>query len=478
VTTLVRTGGLKKKIVKPVDPWSTMLGGLQAGTVVNPKTVGSGVDDQIKAGQAGITAASALQRLQLENQAKRAQGFAQALGQITAPDPKAIADEYRTSADRLRGFGTGLTGAVAEAQQSNADRIADEVHRVTGGLGNVASYDIPNLRNVAQMTGVVMPASSLEEKAAGAYASANAERAGSVGSIGSIAQEYLRKLDELEADVGAKSTALAAQRPSLFNDALKAAQESARSNIATYIQARYLSNTMRTTDASITGVDPVTGKTTLDAKTKAAAAKAAKVAAKVKTTPVFDSSRSNALGKQVDQFGNEIGGKTVAMPGFHLDPKSPTGVTKNVKGTTLTADARRNLQKDLGTWTSVTPQKRHYDSGTGAWLKVPGTGSKPLPYGEVVKNLMTSYGLSRKQAETYANGKYGVGEYGRPYPVPPPKGSLAYSPTEVVSKEGFISKLVNGKWVLQVNSPPKTGKKAQDAAGDTYEWNGRAWVKQ
>lgn len=475
MTTLIK----KKAARTPMDPWGSVLGSLTTG--VDPKALRasatSDVTAQINAAAAANAAAVAGQKIQYANQAKRATGFASALANLTKPDTAAIADQYRQSADRLRGFGTGLTGAVAEAQQAQAEKNAADVARVTGGLGSVASYDIPNMRNVAQMLGVVLPATSLEERALNSISAANATRASQMGGIGSIAQEYMQRGSDLDAEVAAKNAALQAQRPSLFNEALKAAQENARSNIATSIQSRYLVDSLRKSGADITGIDPYTGEPTAQTKAQTAATKAAAKVAREKNIPVFDSTNSNSLHYQADQFGNPLGGKITPLPGYKVDSLG-TGVVKTAKPVTLTADARRSLGKDLTTWTETTAPKRIRNPDTGGFMNVPGTGSKPLPYNEVVQKLMTSYGVSRKTAEGYVNQKYRVGEFGRPYPVPPPKGTLPVSATEVTDRNGTVYKLAKGRWTLVGNVPSPAGTVINDANGNPYMWNGRTWVKQ
>ena len=79
------------------------------------------VADQIAAGIAANNAGIAAQNTQLGNQAQRAQGFALALAQATKPNPDQIQGYYQEAADRLRGYGTGLTGAVAADQQAETD---------------------------------------------------------------------------------------------------------------------------------------------------------------------------------------------------------------------------------------------------------------------------------------------------------------------------------------------------------------------
>lgn len=158
----------------------------------------------------------------------------------------------------------------------------------------------------------------------------------------------------------------------------------------------------------------------------------------VKKAPTVDNTLSKAKGYLVDTHGNAI------LRAGKKQPFSP-GTTS---GGLSNAD-RRALLTDLNKWTGNVKPGKQFNSKTQTWMNVPGTGSKPLPYTQVIQNLTTSYGLSKQEAEKYANAKYKPGQHGRPYPVAPPNGTEPLSPTEVIDQRGGIYKLVNGKWVPQ-----------------------------
>jgi hypothetical protein len=201
------------------------------------------VADTIKQTLAANQAAQAAQQAQYETQAKRAQGYAEALASLTTPQADVIKSAYTDAADRLRAYGTGLTGAVADAQRAEAERTAQHVADITGGLsGGPIGYDPNALRNAAQMAGVVIPGRSLEEQAANAISQAGFARAGQVGQIGQIAQEYLAKKADLGTQLAAKEAELRATAPSLFRQEYASRQQQGRSNLATLLSAIALEN--------------------------------------------------------------------------------------------------------------------------------------------------------------------------------------------------------------------------------------------
>lgn len=149
------------------------------------------------------------------------------------------------------------------------------------------------------------------------------------------------------------------------------------------------------------------------------------------------------------------------VPGLHRGPNgnivkdAPPPKPTKPKPTgdaALTTNDRRNLLSDLGKWTSGTPGKRVKSATSpSGFAVVPGTGSKPLDYKQVVQNLMTSYNLTKAQAQKYVDAKYKPGQHGRPYPVAPPKGTEPLTANQVIDPEGRIYKLVNGRWVGQIS---------------------------
>jgi hypothetical protein len=283
------------------------------------------VNTGLSAALAQIASSYRASQQQTSNQATRAQGYAQALANMTATAPNQIADIYNQAAERLKGWGTGLTGAYAEAEQQANDR-ATAALAATGtptatATGNlpVSSYDPAALRNVLQYTGVVAPGKNLQEEAANAAALARFQRASDVSQVGAIAQDYLQKGQALAAEMAGKKADLLATRPELIEKAaaelrsqtgqgwqsfLSALQSSRSADIqqrASDIQAKYLENTLGKTQADITGYYRGTdGKLHPTAETVQAAAKAtAKVkAATAKATAKKTAARATAIAKR------------------------------------------------------------------------------------------------------------------------------------------------------------------------------------
>jgi len=206
-------------------------------------------------------------------QSNRAQGFASAIANMTAADPSTIKGYYSDAAGRIGAYGTGLTGAVAAAQQGNVDAAQAASSGATGGLGHVESYDVGGLRNIAQLTGVTQPATTLEEEAANAATAAVFGRQAQAGQIENIAQEYLGKMDETRRSYMSDAAKLQATRGKLFQDAIEAARTGNTNVMNSLIQARYLGASI----GQMTGIDPLTGKPTYQA-TNDAANRAADVA--------------------------------------------------------------------------------------------------------------------------------------------------------------------------------------------------------
>jgi hypothetical protein len=203
-------------------------------------------------------------------QSNRAQGFAGAIANMTAADPATIKGYYSDAANALGAYGTGLTGAVAAAQQGNQDAAQAEASKATGGLGSVQSYDIGGLRNVAQLTGVTQPATTLQEEAANAATAAVFGRQAQAGQIENIAQDYLGKMDETRRSYMSDAEKLQATRAKLFQDAYDSERTNAMNVVNSLIQAQYLGKAMTESEASLTGKIPGTNIPTYDAQQNAA----------------------------------------------------------------------------------------------------------------------------------------------------------------------------------------------------------------
>lgn len=193
------------------------------------------VNAQIAQSLAGERAATAAAQAQSNNQAAKAQGYALALGKITADDPSQIAAQYRTSADRLKAYGTGLSGAVLDAQQGDAKAISDQLASV-GLDGKVGSYDLGSLRNTALELGTVIPGEGLEQDASRAYSTAAYDREAGINQVGQIAQQYLAKTTDLQNQLATKRAELEASRPGLMSETISKLSDAQRQQRALDVQ--------------------------------------------------------------------------------------------------------------------------------------------------------------------------------------------------------------------------------------------------
>ena len=217
------------------------------------KTAQTQVSDQIAQQLAAERASTAAAQAQANKQANRAEGFALALAEATKPGADVALQAYRESADRLKAYGTGLTGSVAEAQQAAADQAAAKVAEMTHGRGAAPTgYDVPGLRSTAQYLGVVLPGRSLEEQALSARDEAESRRAAAAGQIGVLAQGYRSKTQDLQNELALKRQALEATRPGLMSQALESGRQSARQDMAALITALTLQGTQAVQAADIT----------------------------------------------------------------------------------------------------------------------------------------------------------------------------------------------------------------------------------
>src|SRR5215471_4078284 len=165
---------------------------------------------------AAYNKSAGLESSQVSAQALRAQEYAKALGQLTAPSADAIKNQYMSAAAFEGGLGQGLTGDVAQGWQDATDRANAQAQQMTGGIGgSVGQYDPAAARSVAVLTGAAMPASTLAEQGSNAYAMAQFARQANVAQVGDIAQQYLQKLTDLKTTQDAERAKILAQRPDL-----------------------------------------------------------------------------------------------------------------------------------------------------------------------------------------------------------------------------------------------------------------------
>lgn len=208
------------------------------------------------------------------------------------------------------------------------------------------------------------------------------------GYEGQTAQQITDLLAKKPADVLAerdKLEAQAAQKAALKQNAIIASGYDPATGQLTLAARKAL--------AGITGVDPVTGKPT------AAAAKAANAASKA------DTALSKAFGYLVDQQGNPIvrNGSLVKLPAKAAGATKPPTPPTLAKWTKFADDA----------YHGVAPQQ-HYDSSTGTYSPIPGTGKPPVMYYQALKQLL-AMGADLAHAQKTLDAFYARGEGGRPW---------------------------------------------------------------
>jgi hypothetical protein len=377
--------------------------------------------------------------------AKRAQGYMQAFANMTATTPDQVASVYNDAADRLKGWGTGLTGAFQQAEESeNAKAAAALAATGTKTSIPVNDFDPAAMRNVLQYTGVVTPGKNLQEEAANAAAMARFQRAAGASQVESVAQDYLEKGRALDKEMAGKKAALLATEPDLYQQALSGLQTQGQQGWSTFInalqqqratdiQSKYLENATRQAGAEITGRDPVTGLPTVAATTAATQAKLdrQKLIAdqnqfiqeridKAAGAAKPNATLSKAVGYLVDSNGNALtkkDGGLFVLPGFKLDKngnliKTATGKKGGAEGGATPGEIQTflsSLKKD--TYKKVTT--RNPTTGTSVSRNVPGQPTYAMNFHQALKRLTTWGGVSDAQARAYLQSVYPRGAAGR-----------------------------------------------------------------
>lgn len=354
---------------------------------------------------------------------------------------RGLSDSY---AKELGGINFGAPYSTAMGEQAAVDAALNDVQK-TGG-SDLASQLRSRLGAIGSDPAVAQAASGLEQQGADQGATQVAYGSNALSELirdKASASSYGQKLPGIARLAGLQD--IAGVEASARNQ-INEGTQSALSQLPAIVQALRSSNdNLRGNRASAAAnlYTTLTGQNVTKATAKAGL-----------DNQAFDNNLAYAgtygydpnTGQPAAGYKYDNNGNIVPIPKPSTVKPKPTG------DAALTTDDRRNLLKDLNVWTGGSPARRvkSKDSPSG-FVKVPGTGSKPLPWEEVVNNLMTSYNLSRKEAEKYASKKYKPGQHGRPYPVPPPAGTEPLSPTTVVDQRGGIYKLIDGKWRQQMS---------------------------
>jgi hypothetical protein len=354
-----------------VNPWDAFYK-TYASTIQTPAQIQAEARKTALANEtaaaAAATAASNKIISQYNQQADRAQGMAQALAQIQSEQGNQAAASYNTAANTLTGLGTGLTGAVSDAYQSQIDNARSQIAAITGGLGTVSAPEAGDMRNAAQYAGVTIPATTIASDAFNAKQLAlNAAHAGQT-NVDIIGQNYRAQANQQVGKAAEDMRALIAGRPKSIQDlvtSLTANRTAGIQNLATVLGQRatfaqaeqkrrddlvqqqyanqlswgqyqtqrdYLRNQTAQTQsqidtalAGVTGYDPKTGLPTF-----------ANQQAKrtfLQNMAQLATSKSNGLGYQVEYdpktntFVTKYDKKGHVMPigGYVLNPKDKTG---------------------------------------------------------------------------------------------------------------------------------------------------------
>jgi hypothetical protein len=194
------------------------------------------VNANIKATQAANAAASVAAQREADQMAKRAQGYSVALAQMNHNTPDQIAQIYSDEANRLQAYGTGLTGSAAAAQQQDLGAARASLQASGADTGApIGSYSPEEMRNTLMATGVINPGESLERQATNAKLYGGYYADAQTRQVGSIAQQYLQKKQDLQAELAAKQQETAGTRGDLYQKALAGERDAATSRIATQL---------------------------------------------------------------------------------------------------------------------------------------------------------------------------------------------------------------------------------------------------
>jgi len=235
-------------------------------------TARQSVNSQIQQALSGIQASTAEQVRAANRQSERAQGFAEGLRTLSPNMGAQIQSYYNDAAKQLGNFGTGLTGAVADAQQADADQAAQQVAQQSGGQGTVTGYSVPDLRNTAQYTGVSLPSATLVGQGANQAANTYLQNVANSQSIGGIAQNYIQQANDATTSLADQRAQLELTRPGLMQTALNSLSSNNRQDVATLISALALQGTNAQIPSKIAATKAGTTATKTGTKIKVATA--------------------------------------------------------------------------------------------------------------------------------------------------------------------------------------------------------------
>lgn len=240
------TGGNKKTTTQTAQDTLAQITNRYIASLLTPKQQAAQntawINASLKASEAQTNAAYDRQAKTLADQQARAKQYGLAFDSLRDMSGLQVGADYTNAARNLQGLGTGLTGAIAEAQQQESAQQAQQIAAATQGFGQAKPLDVAGMQNISQYTGVLKPAGNLYEEAANQAAEARWNQDIRAQQIKDLATEYGTKKQGVESDRAAKLAEIAATRPSLYQQAMQTAQSGSRSDMATIISALALQN--------------------------------------------------------------------------------------------------------------------------------------------------------------------------------------------------------------------------------------------
>jgi hypothetical protein len=211
----------------PDNPYAKLINQYQTGIPTTQSLLGTArkaVESELSPALEALRQDSLLEQRQLGQQSVRSQEFAKALAQMNLAQNQQLQQNYGNTAQFLGTLGTNLTGQVAQDWQAQVAAQQAAVNQATGNLAGATvepGYNLPGLASTAQYTGVTLPAASLAQQALTAQSGLQAQSTADVMNVGNLAQQYLAKLSDEQAQLGSERAKLIAQRPALVEKALE-----------------------------------------------------------------------------------------------------------------------------------------------------------------------------------------------------------------------------------------------------------------
>ncbi len=337
------------------------------------------------------------------------QGFAQALAKILQNAAPAVGANYQNAAGEIGALGKGF-GTAADQQAAGQQAELGGIFQNAGTPG--AAVDAANAQaggavgDVTYGLGGFIPGSTLAREGAafGAEAALAPRYAAGLGAqnANSISHDAMLKDRDFLAQIAAER----AKVPGLANDILQQQETNYVNRMSAQAQIDYLRAQQRGQIGDVSGVDPVTGKPTLDAQKLAE--KRAHDAAVLKQRQAHDAAvlkdarakgflpdpaLSGRTGYLVDSHGNAIPDANGNRQPIYVKPTNPPKPGKNPR---IAANKARENAFSTARHEMFTDAKSFHDTVPGDPNAPPGTAAaqshtKPWTYERAAKYLFTQY---------------------------------------------------------------------------------------